>query len=63
MIARLYAMYHGSKKIFVFLIAVFPTITAACGVLFVLAIRTLPWGMLRLSRKTSNHQADTTNFR
>lgn len=49
MVARLYAMYQGSKKILVFLIAVFPTITAACGVLFVLAIRTLSWDDLVLS--------------
>ncbi|KAG2118690.1 uncharacterized protein F5147DRAFT_832553, partial [Suillus discolor] len=49
MIARLYAMYQGSKKILVFLIVVFPTITAACGVLFALAIRSLPWDDLVLS--------------
>lgn len=49
MIARLYAMYQRSRKILVFLIAVFPTLTIVCGLLTVLAIRNFSWDELVLS--------------
>lgn len=48
MIARLYAMYQQSRKILFLLSAIFPTLTFACGLLAVLAIRNFSWGMFQL---------------
>ncbi|KAG1768745.1 hypothetical protein EV702DRAFT_714968 [Suillus placidus] len=49
MIVRLYAMYQRSRKILVFFIAVFPTLTIVCGLLSVSAIRNFSWDELVLS--------------
>lgn len=53
MAARLYAMYLRSRKILVFLMTIFSTLTITCGLLAVLAIRKFSWDDLILS---STHQ-------
>lgn len=53
MIARLYAMYQQSRKILFLLSAIFPTLTFACVLLAILAIRLFSWDELILS---STHQ-------
>jgi len=44
--ARLYAMYHGSRRILVFLVVIFLALNIACGVLAGMSMKYIVGGKL-----------------
>jgi hypothetical protein len=57
MITRLFAMYQQSRKVLIFLVVVFLSITIACGVIAAIEVRHVSGGKVICGRTIEVNQA------